>query len=285
MQPSPTQSAHPAADELSDDALTGRLRIHQRKRGHRYSLDDVLTARVAAEACPDARRCLDLGCGIGSVLLMLADTLPEAHMLGIEAQEVSYQLAARNVARNALGDRVHVLHGDIRDATLLDAVRGQGFDLVTGTPPYMPVGTATPSPDSQKAHARVELRGGVEVYLAAAGRVLAPEGVCVVCAQTGAEARVERGAELAGLLPIGRIEALAVGDRDAGLFTVHTLVRASSSRRRPLQVAAPFVAREPDGRRSQAAIALRRFFGLDTARTEAPSPRLRARSQVTERSS
>src|SRR3954447_20849642 len=62
--------------ELSHDAITASFRIWQRVRGHRYSLDDVLTAWEAAEAAPTAQRCLELGSGIGSVLLMLAYKLP-----------------------------------------------------------------------------------------------------------------------------------------------------------------------------------------------------------------
>ncbi|HKU41870.1 MAG TPA: methyltransferase domain-containing protein, partial [Polyangiales bacterium] len=144
--------------ELTSDALTDRVRVLQRRRGHRFSYDDVITAWVAAHAAPAARTHLDLGCGIGSVLLMLADRLSELHSVGIEAQDESFALAQRNVASSGLAARVRVMHGDLRDAELL---AGSGpFELVTGTPPYKPPGTATPSPDAQRAYARVELRGG-----------------------------------------------------------------------------------------------------------------------------
>ena len=53
--------------ELTHDAIAGDFRITQRKRGHRYSIDDVLTAQIEASARPNAARCLDLGSGIGSV--------------------------------------------------------------------------------------------------------------------------------------------------------------------------------------------------------------------------
>jgi tRNA1Val (adenine37-N6)-methyltransferase len=58
-------------DELSCDALTADFRLFQRRRGHRFSLDDLATAWVAARARPDARVVLDLGCGVASVLLMV----------------------------------------------------------------------------------------------------------------------------------------------------------------------------------------------------------------------
>ena len=49
--------------------LTGDFRIFQKKRGHRWSLDDFTTALFAireARAAVDVTRAADLGCGIGS---------------------------------------------------------------------------------------------------------------------------------------------------------------------------------------------------------------------------
>ena len=81
--------------------LTGDWRILQRVRGHRWSLDDLVTAWVAAEAMSvPPRRVADLGCGIGAVLLMLAWRFPAAQVDGIEAQAASAALARRSVARN-----------------------------------------------------------------------------------------------------------------------------------------------------------------------------------------
>src|SRR5581483_9434041 len=60
--------------------LAGDWRILQRVDGHRWSLDDLVTAWRAAEtvaATPPARFA-DLGCGIGSVLMLLAWRFPAA---------------------------------------------------------------------------------------------------------------------------------------------------------------------------------------------------------------
>ena len=89
--------------ELSDDAITREFRIWQRRRGHRYSIDDVATAWQAARAQPNAQRYLDLGCGIGSVLLMVSWKLDHALVVGIEAQPVSAALARRNLAHTIIG--------------------------------------------------------------------------------------------------------------------------------------------------------------------------------------
>ena len=130
-----------SVDELTSDALTDRVRVLQRKRGHRFSYDDVVTAWVAARAAPAARSHLDLGCGIGSVLLMVGDRLPLLRSVGIEAQAESFDLLRRNVAASGFAERVELHFGDLRELSV------GTFELVTGTPPYKLPGTATPSPD------------------------------------------------------------------------------------------------------------------------------------------
>lgn len=270
---------HDATDELTDDALAGTLRVFQRRTGHRYSLDDTLVAWVAASARPGATHVLDLGCGIGSVLLMLAYKLPHARVLGVEALAISYRLAEHNVARNALGERVRVAFGDLRDDRFLDESRAaDAFDLVTGTPPYQRPGSATPSPDPQRAHARVELRGGVEDYVRAAARVLAPGGRVVVCADARAPERVERAARAAGLTPLHALDVVPRATQVGALFTVWSLEHATPgvARARGHEI---FLARDASGARTEEARAVRRFFDLPLPDDEPPSPRLRPRTR------
>ena len=247
------------ADELTSDAITASFRLVQRRRGHRFSVDDLATAWEAARAAPGAPSFLDLGCGVGSVLLMVAWRLPEARGFGVEAQEISFELARRNVRDNGLAERVSLLHGDLREVTR-DWPHGP-FDLVTGTPPYLPIGTASASPDPQRAAARIELRGGVEDYLAAAARVLAPSGVVVVCADGRAPERVVRGAAAAELVPVRRLDIVPRAGR-ATLFSVWTCARA------PREAAlehVQVVMRDEAGQRTEASLEMRRAFGLGEA--------------------
>jgi len=247
-----------SVDELTDDAIAGTYRLFQRKAGHRFSVDDVATAWIAARAVPEAKRVLDLGTGITSVLSMLAWKLSAATFVGIEAQEQSFALAQRNVARNALDGRVTLLHGDIRDVATLDRALADGpFDLVSGTPPYAPPGTATPSPDSQRAHARVELRGGVEVYVAAMARTLAPGGLGVVCADARRPERIEKAAGEHGLFVHARRDVVPRAPR-AALFTVWTLGRVEA----PFVLEPPLVVRDADGVRTAEARSMRAFFDV-----------------------
>ena len=147
----------PVLGPLTDDLLTRDVRVFQRAKGHRFSSDDVATAYVAFNALSEARRVLDLGCGLGSVLLHLAWKLPEAELTGIEAQAMSFELLQRNVARSGFGSRLRIHHGDIRDQALLASLGGK-FQLVTGTPPYFPPDTARDAEDEQRAFARIEYR-------------------------------------------------------------------------------------------------------------------------------
>jgi tRNA1(Val) A37 N6-methylase TrmN6 len=251
---------------LSSDAIAGTFRITQRKHGHRYSIDDVLTAYVAAEAKPDARRCLELGSGIGSVLLMLCHKLPHATFLAIEAQRNSFALLRRNVAQNDLSTRVATEHGDLRD--LVTPSLGH-FDLVTGTPPYVSPRDATPSSDAQRAFARQEWRGGVEDYILAASRVLAAQGRLVVCADARSPARVEQAALQSDLALLTRLDVCPREGRPA-LFSVFCLARGAVSNE-PTKIA-NFIARDRLGRRSEAYHALREYFGMTRPAHEPASP-------------
>lgn len=244
------------ADELTHDAITASYRLIQRRRGHRFSVDDLATAWEAVRAAPSASSFVDLGCGIGSVLLMVAWRLPLARGFGIEAQDVSFELARRNVEINGIGERIALLHGDLRENTR-DFPHGR-CELVTGTPPYLPLGAASPSPDPQRAAARIELRGGVEDYLAAAARVLAPRGVVVVCADARFPERVLRGAAAAGLVPSRRLDIVPRAGK-APLFSVWTSAFEAAG---PLEHDVA-VMRDETGARTVASRAMRQTFGLD----------------------
>lgn len=260
--------------ELTDDLIAGSFRIWQRRAGHRFSLDDVATAWEAANTAPHACRALDLGCGIGSVLHMVAHKLQSAQIVGIEAQPISFAMVTKNVARNAgLPERTRLIHGDIRDeAILAEAIRDGKFDLVSGTPPYMPLGTSTISPDPQRAGARVELRGGIEVYLKAAAFAVAENGRIVVCADARTPERAFRGAADAGLQVLRRRDVIPRAGVKGALFTVWTCARREEVGDVVCEIAEPLVVRDEHGARTDAAHAMRAFFDIPPNLDEPPSP-------------
>ncbi len=216
----------------------------QLKRGQRFSTDDTATAWLAATSSPTARRLLDLGCGIGSVgLLTLWKLDNDATLVGIEAQETSLELLGETLALNGLEERVRVVLGDLRESSLLEV--GARFDLITGTPPYIPLGHGVVSPVPQRAAARMELRGSIFDYCEAARRWLAPGGrFCFAMASR--DLRTEEAPLAHGLTVLGRRDWIF---RHGAPPLVSTLVCArDEDGPHPERWQEQVVVRGPDGR-------------------------------------
>jgi len=244
-------------DDVSLDRLTADVSVFQRRKGHRFSSDDMVTAWTAVQVCPSPARVLDLGCGLGSVLLHLAWSLPDATLVGIEAQEVSFGLLTRNVAHNALGHRVTVHHGDFRDPAAR-AAAGSRFDLVTGTPPYFPVGTANDAADEQRMRARIETRGGIEAYVETGAALLADDGWLVLCGDADTESRLTTAAADNGLHLWGRVVVIPRAGRPP-LFSTWCLRRAEAT---ALVLDRELTPRDERGDRTADAKMLRAFSGF-----------------------
>lgn len=180
------------------DHLAGDWKIYQLKGGHRFSADDVLTAWTAARVGPQAGQILDLGSGLGSVGLLTLWRLPQAVLTGVEVQELSYALALKTVAYNHLAQRARFLNQDLRAPLEVGK-----FPLVTGSPPYFPLGKATVSPHPQRAAARCELHGDVFDYCRVAAEHLLPDGRFVFVHAAG-DPRPEAAILQAGLCLLSR---------------------------------------------------------------------------------
>jgi tRNA1Val (adenine37-N6)-methyltransferase len=244
--------------------LAGDFRILQRVDGHRWSADDLVTAWSAAEqvAASPPRRPVDLGCGIGTVLLFTAWRFPEARCAGVEAQAVSAGLARRSVAWNGLSGRCEVRLGDLREPASLEGLGPA--DLVTGTPPYLPPGTGVESSRVQCGPCRFEHRGGVEVYCEAAARLLSPGAPFVGCAASRQRDRVARAAEAAGLALVSWRDVIPKEGKDA-LFSVYTARRRGEAGACVEEPA--LVIRGRDGRFTGAFEAIRRAMGIPVVGT------------------
>jgi len=239
--------------------LAGNWRLLQRLDGHRTSLDDLVTAHLAASLCapPAPARWLDLGTGIGSVALFLAWRFPQARGLGVEVQGISAAMARRSFAWNGAATRVEILDGDLRDPALL---AGQGlFDLVTGTPPYFPMGTGPQSDREQRAPCRFEHYGGVEAYCEAAARVLAPGAPFVACEAWLQRERVEPAGRAAGLA-LSYWREVIPREGKSPLFVVFAMTAAAQAG--GLVRPPPLVVRDQQGRRTPEFMAVREAMGM-----------------------
>jgi tRNA1(Val) A37 N6-methylase TrmN6 len=186
------------------DAISGHFRLFQLRDGHRFSTDDILTAWYGTSWCPTACTALDLGSGIGTVGTICAWRLPGARFVTVEAQSDSVKLARKSARYNGLTDRYEIREGDFRDAGVLKP--DEKFDLITGSPPYFPLGAGVESEHPQKLACRFELRGTVADYCSTAAKHLAAGGffACVFPTEPAQLARVEAGAKEANLVIVRR---------------------------------------------------------------------------------
>lgn len=197
--PVPPGGIEPEADETLD-FICGHYRMFQYSKGHRFSVDDTMLGWFATCWCPRVGRAADLGSGIGSVAMVVAWRCPGATIHTVEAQAISARLARKSVRYNGLEDRFSIHEGDLRDNDL--ATQGP-FDLVTGSPPYWPVGTRVEAAHPQAIPARLEVRGDIGDYAEAAEKLLAPGGV------------------FACVFPLDQVDRAHSAYRRAGLTLLH----------------------------------------------------------------
>lgn len=211
----------PLPEDATSDLLARGWRLYQRRRGHRTSSDDQLAAWMAVRAAgaSSVGRYLDMGCGIGSVLLLTAATLRPERSLGVEAQEQSARMAHQSLLELPEPPPIRLMHADLR--SLREAEMGR-FDLITGSPPYFPIGTGVPSPDAQREACRFELRGGVEAYCETASRLLRPQGRFSLVFQSTWTHRVHAAAQAAGLRLVEQVDVRTRSDRQEPFLSGYT---------------------------------------------------------------
>jgi tRNA1(Val) A37 N6-methylase TrmN6 len=207
------------------DAISGHFRLFQLRDGHRFSTDDILTAWYGTTWCPTARTALDLGSGIGTVGMICAWRLPGAKFVTVEAQADSVVLARKSAIYNGLMGRYEIREGDFRAPSVLRPE--EKFDLITGSPPYFPIGDGVESEHPQKLACRFELRGTIADYCTTAAKHLASGGLfaCVFPHETAQLARVEAGARESGLVVV-RKRPVVFREGDPALVGLFGMMRA-----------------------------------------------------------
>lgn len=242
-------------EPITVDGLTSTFRIFQRKKGHRHSTDDLLTAWYALEKHPPVARSLDLGTGIGTVGLLVLAATPELALTCIEAQDVSFRFLLENIGANGVEPRVTPLHGDLRELAL-----GERFPLVTGSPPYFDVTAGIVPSDSQKAHARFELRGDVRDYARAARRHIEDDGLFVFCFPWPQKTRALAAAHAEGFAVVSHRDVVP-REGLSPLFSLFACRLCSPSDHEEV-AEPPFIVRHADGSHTQAMHDVRARFGF-----------------------
>jgi len=185
------------SEEALDTLFGGRLKVLQKKRGYRFSIDALLLAHFA-EPDPDDR-IIDLGTGCGIVPLILFFRKKSKKITGVEVQPALADLARRNAVLNRCSSRFQVWEDDLRK--LDQRVKRESFDLVLTNPPYRRVGSGRVNPHTEKAIARHEIQATLEEVLQATHYLLKDKGRLVMIYPASRVADLMRGLSKCHLEP------------------------------------------------------------------------------------
>lgn len=152
-----------------------KIRIEQPENGYRAGIDPLFLASLGE----NKGHCLDLGCGVGTVLLALKHRCPDITGIGIEIQPHLAALATRNIAENGFKD-LSILNDNFKN--LKNMVEATSFDQVFMNPPYFEEGTYFKDQTTQKAIANHEGETGYVFmdWLNFANYALKPKGLLYI---------------------------------------------------------------------------------------------------------
>jgi tRNA1(Val) A37 N6-methylase TrmN6 len=247
-------SSGPKSETTDDAVLGGRLRLTQKKRGHRVGHDAILLAAVT-----DARpgdRVVDFGAGVGAAGLALAVRCPEVDVTLVEIDPELSNIAAANVTRNGLEERVRAVTLDVTAPADEFAARGIGpgsADRVLMNPPFNNPARQSISPDPGRSAAHAAPDGALAGWIAAASWVLHSAGTLTLIWR--ADGLGEVLAALDGRF--GEIAVLPVHGR-AGQPAIRVLVRAIKSSRAPFALLPGLMLNDEAGKPTEEAEAVLR---------------------------
>ena len=150
------------------ELLSNGMKILQQDGAFRMSTDSILLADFCAGLRGDA--VADLGCGGGTLGILLCAAHPGCRVTGVEIQARACEIARKNIEVNGLEDRFAVVRADLR---ALEGVLDAGsFDAVVSNPPYFPADSGYAPPDEAAAIARTERECTFDDLCASAARLL-----------------------------------------------------------------------------------------------------------------
>ena len=246
--------------ELTDDGvLGGRLRLRQKRSGHRFGHDAILLAAATAARAGD--RAVALGAGVGAAGLALVVRVPDIEVTLVEIDAELAAIAAENIKRNGLDPRARVVTLDVAAPADEFAARGLPAgtaDHVLMNPPFNDPARQNVSPDPGRrlAHAG----GALGTWIDTAARLLHSAGTLTLIWRADGLSDA-----LAALNNFGDLTVLPVHGR-AGQPAIRVLVAGRKGGRAPLRLMPPLMLNDASGRptaeaeavlRDAAALALR----------------------------
>lgn len=235
-----TLEPSPERNDVTDDAfLGGALHVLQPRAGYRAGLDAVMLGAAVAADASRPLRVLDVGAGVGTAGLCLARRVPTAEVVLLERAPQLAALAAENIARNGLAERVRIVTAAVgAPAAELRALAlaEESFDHVIANPPFHSEGAGTLPPNALKAGAHAMPEDELLSWARFLARMAAPGGEATVIY------KAEGLAELLAVLDrrFGGLKVLPLHPR-AGAPAHRVIVQGVKGSRAPLQLLPGFV--------------------------------------------
>ncbi len=159
-------------NERIDDLQRNGFQIIQNTDKFCFGMDAVLLSAFAY--IKKREQVIDLGTGTGIIPILLEAKYEGGHYIGLEIQEEMAEMAARSVALNGIQEKVSIITGDIKKASLRFGL--SNFDVVTSNPPYISDSHGIRNPTLPKAIARHEILCTLEDVARETARLLKPGG-------------------------------------------------------------------------------------------------------------
>ena len=235
-------------DTTIDKLLGSRFAVEQPAKGYRIAVDTLLLA--AAVPAQAGHHILDMGCGVGGVMLAIAARVADCTLTGIEIQSHMADLCKSNIRRNGYEARMKVLHADV---TVLDEAFIGQFDHVALNPPYNDSARHIASPHTSKKRANTDEAGELEDWIAAAATALKQDGLMSMIN------RSDRQDEIIALCAehFSEIRIKPIWSKADG-SSKRIIIRASKNDRQEVITETPLILYGPDGRYSEAGEAILR---------------------------
>ena len=158
--------------ERIDDLERNGYKIIQDRKRFCFGMDAVLLSGFAQ--VKENEKVLDMGTGTGIIPILLEAKTVGEDFYALEIQQDSADMAKRSVILNHLEEKVHIVQGDIKEASVI--FKPASFDVVTSNPPYMIGAHGLQNPYMAKAIARHEVLCTLEDVVSQASKVLKDRG-------------------------------------------------------------------------------------------------------------
>ena len=115
--------------------LNKNLKIIQRSDYFNFSIDSLLISEFV-NIQKNTKKILDLGTGNAAIPLFLSKKT-SARIYGIEIQEISYNLALKNININNLNDQIYIIYDNMKN--YLKYFNKEFFDIIISNPPFFKI--------------------------------------------------------------------------------------------------------------------------------------------------